>query len=361
MQTVFFMAENSCSSISSHRNQVVDAPYIALRNVDKSYSGKGEDSAGIKGMTFDVPKGTITAIIGESGSGKSTLLRLIYGLIGPDQGDVMVDGLLVPKPEDRLIPGHDAMRMVSQGFDDLNTYAHVWDNVASRLSNTDLSAKREKTQAALHRLSITHLARQRVADLSGGEKQRVAIARALVTAPAILLMDEPFNQVDASFRDQLQQDILRIVRETGLTVILVSHDPSEVLSLAHQLVIIKAGKLQAIGNPADLYHLPPNEYVGRLLAKTNVLSDKEGPLLHATWKAGVVLVHPEWIDLREEPTGNDRFEIVHISFRGVYEELFLQHGAITLRAINHTLGRFAIGQHVKARVNRFVELAALQG
>src|SRR3546814_9057878 len=112
--------------------------------------------------------------------------------------------------------------MVSQGFDDLNTYANVGDNVASQLSNTDLDAKFRETDASLRRLRIAHLAKQRIADLSGGEKQRVALARALVNNPEVLLMDEPFNQVDASFRETLQRDIRSIVEETGLTVVLVS-------------------------------------------------------------------------------------------------------------------------------------------
>src|SRR5690606_9488843 len=141
---------------------------------------------------FGIHEGQITAIIGESGSGKSTLLKLIYGLLEPETGEVRYRGWRVPHPREKLIPGHDAMRMVSQGFDDLNTYANVWDNVASQLSNTDLDAKFRRTDRILTRLRIAHLQKQRIVDLSGGEKQRVAIARALVNEPEVLLLDEPF-------------------------------------------------------------------------------------------------------------------------------------------------------------------------
>src|SRR5690606_38285474 len=134
---------------------------------------------------FGIHEGQITAIIGESGSGKSTLLKLIYGLLEPDAGEVRYRGWRVPNPREKLIPGHDAMRMVSQGFDDLNTYANVWDNVASQLSNTDLDAKFRHTERILNQLRINHLQKQRIADLSGGEKQRVAIARALVNEPGV--------------------------------------------------------------------------------------------------------------------------------------------------------------------------------
>src|SRR5690606_14819564 len=125
---------------------------------------------------------------------------------------------------------------------------------------TDLEGKFRKTDANLHRLRIGHLAKQRIADLSGGEKQRVALARALVNDPEVLLMDEPFNQVDAAFRETLQRDIRNIVEETGLTVLLVSHDPTEVLAKADELIVLKGGRLMASGRPMQLYQQPPNAY-----------------------------------------------------------------------------------------------------
>src|SRR5690606_9611715 len=108
----------------------------------------------VSGLSFDIHEGKITAIVGESGSGKSTLLRLIYGLLEPHEGEIRYRGSKVPGPNEKLIPGHDAMRMVSQGFDDLNTYANVWDNVASQLPNTDLDAKQSKTERILKQLRI---------------------------------------------------------------------------------------------------------------------------------------------------------------------------------------------------------------
>ncbi|WP_028298258.1 ABC transporter ATP-binding protein [Olivibacter sitiensis] len=349
------MAENSCvvPSIKEHKEGV---PYIFVDRLYKGFGDSDNSDRGISELSFGVNKGEITAIIGESGSGKSTLLRLIYGLLGPDNGEVYVDGIPVPRPEERLIPGHESMRMVSQGFDDLNTYAKVWDNVASRLSNTDLAAKKSKTERALEKLSIGHLKDQRVVDLSGGERQRVAIARALVTEPAILLMDEPFNQVDAGFRDQLQQDIKHIVDNTGLTVILVSHDPSEVLSLAQHLVVIKAGKLMAFGKPEEIYMSPPNTYVARLLCKSNILHKADGSLLSAQWQKEVVAVHPEWLSLHEPNKSDPIFVIEHIAFKGFYEELFLRHGPLTLRVLNTHLKQYALGQTVKVTAERFVEL-----
>src|SRR5690606_41533164 len=117
--------------------------------------------------------------------GERTLLNNVYELLEPDNGEIRYRGWRVPGPREKLIPGHEAMRMVSQGFDDLNTYANVWDNVASQLSNTDLDVKFSETEASLRRLRIAHLAKQRIVDLSGGAKQRVALARALVNNPEV--------------------------------------------------------------------------------------------------------------------------------------------------------------------------------
>ncbi len=321
-------------------------PLIHGKNLSRSFHGK-EPIVAISGLSFGISEGQITAIIGESGSGKSTLLRLIYGVLGPDDGEVRYRGWRVPNPKEKLIPGHDAMRMVSQGFDDLNTYANVWDNVASQLSNTDLEAKYSKTAQILKRLRMAHLDKQRIADLSGGEKQRVAIARALVNEPEVLLMDEPFNQVDASFREVLQRDIIDIVRETGVTVVLVSHDPAEVLSMADKLLVLKEGHLMAAGNPAVLYRQPPNAYTARLLAKSNILSQEEATQLRIEASANIA-IHPEWMDLHENPSSP--FEVLDVRFKGFYEELLVGDGHLQVRVINHAKDAFPVGTFVDIQV-----------
>src|SRR6201746_1698918 len=152
-----------------------DTPFLQAIAVSKIYPGK--QLSGVKKTDLVIQPGKITAIIGESGSGKSTLLRLLYGLLSPDEGEVQFKGERIWGPEEKLIPGHDAMKMVTQHTDDLNLFAKVWDNVASMLPHTDLKAKQEKTEKILAQLKLTRLADKRVVDLSGGEKQRVSIAR----------------------------------------------------------------------------------------------------------------------------------------------------------------------------------------
>lgn len=326
----FFMAQqsNSCQYIFSDV-QKPDLPLIHGSDVSTVFDGKVLVTA-VNRVSYGIEEGKITAIIGESGSGKSTLLKLIYGLLEPSTGEVRYRGWLVPTRKDKLIPGHDAMKLVSQGFDDLNLYAKVWDNVASQLSNTNLKLKAKRTQEVLEQLRIDHLAQKRVADLSGGEKQRVAISRALINDPEVLLMDEPFNQVDAAFRDELQQDIQNIVARTGLTVILVSHDPAEVLAMSDYLLVMKAGEIADYGKPKELYSKPNTPYTARLLAKSNILSANKAKVLGID-TGSLISILQENINIESDDNGS--FWIKDIKFRGFYNELIVGNDDLTLHTV----------------------------
>jgi len=319
---------NSCQYIFSDV-QKPDLPLIHGSDVSTVFDGKVLVTA-VNRVSFGIEEGKITAIIGESGSGKSTLLKLIYGLLEPSTGEVRYRGWLVPTRKDKLIPGHDAMKLVSQGFDDLNLYAKVWDNVASQLSNTNLELKAKRTQEVLEQLRIDHLAQKRVADLSGGEKQRVAISRALINDPEVLLMDEPFNQVDAAFRDELQQDIQNIVARTGLTVILVSHDPAEVLAMSDYLLVMKAGEIADYGKPKELYSKPNTPYTARLLAKSNILSANKAKVLGID-TGSLISILQENINIESDDNGS--FWIKDIKFRGFYNELIVGNDDLTLHTV----------------------------
>jgi len=329
------------------------AALLVVNDLSRNYSDK-PDSGGLKSISFSINKNEITAIIGKSGSGKSTLLRLIYGLLEPGAGEVRFEGWKVIGPSDQLIPGHPNMRMVSQHFDDLNIYANVYDNVASQLSNEDLDQKEKQTLITLKRLRIDHLKNQRIADLSGGEKQRVSIARALITQPKLLLMDEPFNQIDAAFRDELQRDLKEIVEETDLSVILVSHDPAEVLGMANQLIILKDGNLVGFGEPVALYNNPPSKYVARMLAKSNILDAEQVKYLNILEKGDFFAIHPEWIKVRASKRG--RFEVKMVLFRGFYEELIIHNSHLYLRVYHMKHGQLKRGDRVNCQVLKYTPI-----
>ncbi len=326
-------------------------PFLEVKKATKLFSG--EKISGVKNIDLSIAEGKITAIIGRSGSGKSTLLNLIYGLIDADSGEVRLMDERVWGPAEKLIPGHDQMKMVTQQSDHLNHYAKVWDNVASLLPNTNLQYKSDKTTEVLKQLRLLDLKERRVADLSGGERQRVSIARALVSNPKVLLLDEPFNQVDASFRGNLQQDIRQIVQQTGLTVILVSHDPQEVLSLADELVVLKDGEIVETGNPQQLYQQPKRLYTATLLANGTVFTGIKAASLGIVTDKKTVMVYAEGFYTDKNSIEN-LCTIEVVLFKGFYEELILDNGLVKFKMINLQVGSFRVGDQVSVKVNKFL-------
>lgn len=327
-------------------------PFLQAISLRKIYPGT--TGSGIKNTDLTIQAGQITAIVGASGSGKSTLLSLLYGLQSPDGGEVRFKGERVWGPEEKLIPGHDAMKMVTQAEDDLNLFAKVWDNISVLLPSTNLQAKKDKTEQVLKQLNMTHLADHRVVDLSGGEKQRVAIARALVTQPEVLLLDEPFNQVDTSFRDGLQDDIRQIVKDTGLTVIMVSHDPAEVLSMADMLLVLKDGEIIEAGHPKKIYNDPQYLYTAQLLTSCNVLSAGQAVLCGINAKKEYVMLYPEWIEATASWTRR-YWTVKQVLFKGFYEELVLENEGVSLRILNGHAGRYIEGNKVNLKIGRYLE------
>ena len=332
---------------------MADPKFLQATAISRIYPG--ERVSGVLKTSLTIQQGKITAIIGESGSGKSTLLRLLYGLLDPDEGQVHFKGERVWGPVEKLIPGHDAMKMVTQHTDDLNLYAKVWDNVAVLIPNTNIQAKTEKTNQILGLLNMTHLANRRVFDLSGGEKQRVALARAIITRPEVLLLDEPFNQVDTSFREDLQADIRNIVKDTGLTVIMVSHDPSEILSMADELIVMKDGAILESGEPVSLYGSPKHLYTAGLLANCNILDKEKAAVcgIKLKPKKKNVAIYPEWIELVADKSSE--WTINTILFKGFYEDVLVENEDVILRMRNYTIGKYKDGEKVSLKVNKYLE------
>lgn len=324
---------------------------IELRNVSKIY--ETEPLAGVRSINMSIKAGAITVVAGESGSGKSTLLKLISGLISPDSGLVLFKDEQVMGPEGRLIPGHDSMKTVAQDFG-LNVYAKVYDNIAGLLPNTDLKAKRQKTLEVMEFLRIDHLAQKRAVDLSGGEQQRVAIARSIVTGPEVLLMDEPFSQVDSMLKNDLRADIRRMSQYLGITVILVSHDPFDGLSLADEIVILKDGRIIETGSPVRLYHHPQSLYTAQLLSNSNVLTREEAEEIGIFTDKDSVAILPEWIQF-EESSQPEPFVVKGNYFKGFYEELIIERNGVRLRALNLHPGRYERGRNMKIQIDRFLE------
>jgi ABC-type sugar transport system ATPase subunit len=325
--------------------------FIELQQVSKKY--QTDTFAGVDSISSSIEKGQIVAIVGESGSGKSTLLKLIYGLLSPDSGSVNFKDESILGPDEKLIPGHDSMKMVTQDFS-LNTFAKVYDNVASMLPNTNVKYKEEKSWEIMKFLRIDHLSNKRVSELSGGEQQRVAIARAIITEPEVLLMDEPFSQVDTPLKTHLRADIKRLSRDLGITVILVSHDPVDGLSLADNIIVLNNGSIVESGSPEQLYSHPQDVYTARLLADCNILNKQEAAKLGLKVSKDVIAIYPEWVQLKSSWSSKN-YKLIDTFFKGINEELLLERDGVKLRAINASVGRYKKGMLVPVILDKCLE------
>jgi ABC-type sugar transport system ATPase subunit len=326
-------------------------PIISLQNISKHYSE--DSSAGVNSINLSIQKGDFIAIVGESGSGKSTLLKLIYGLLMPDSGEIEFKGKPLHGPIEKLIPGHDSMKMLNQNFN-LNIYARVYENIESMLSNEDLKSKKEKAQSMMNFLRIDHLANKKIIELSGGEQQRVALARAIITEPEVLLLDEPFSQLDALLKTQFRADLKRLNEELGITVILVSHDPVDGLTLSNQMIILKDGILMESGKPDQIYLAPAYIYTGKLLGNAFVLSADEAQKMGLKTKKENLMIYPEWVQLKSSWSSKG-YLIKDIFFKGFYEDLLLERDNVQIIAMNPRPGIYAKGQKVQVVVDKYLE------
>ena len=241
---------------------------VVLQNLTKIYPSrdKGPDVTAVNDFTFEIPDGKLIGLLGPSGCGKSTTLNLISGLETPTSGKIFFgdDDVTNLPPENRGIG------LVFQSYA-LYPHMTVLQNIMFPLENfkgKDRLSKeemKEKAMEAARLVQIEPYLERKPAQMSGGQQQRVAIARALVKRPRVLLLDEPLSNLDARLRLQTREEIRRIQRETGITTVFVTHDQEEAMSISDQIVVMKAGVVQQIDNPQDVYDHPVNLFVASFL------------------------------------------------------------------------------------------------
>jgi len=226
----------------------------------------------LDGLTLDIPARAITVLVGGSGSGKSTVLRLIAGLEAPRRGVVMIGGETVSR--DGKIHVLPESRGVAMVFQDLALWPHmtVRQTLDFVLSAAVAVAERQRRlDQALALVGLERLADARPGRLSGGERQRVALARALVTEPRILLMDEPLSNLDPPLRDALVAELCRIQAELGLTVLYVTHSREEAFALGDRIAVVRAGRVEQVGAPREIYERPATAFVATFLGRGALL------------------------------------------------------------------------------------------
>lgn len=236
--------------------------YVKLEDIWKEYEVKKKKIQVIKGLNLDVEKGEFTVILGPSGEGKSTILRIIAGLLKQDRGHVYLRGKIV----DDLSPKDRRIAMVPQNYA-IYPFMSVYDNIAFplKIAHVPKNEIREKVLNVAKMLRIDELLDRKPGQLSGGQMQRVAIARALVKEADIILMDEPLSNLDAQVRVLAREELKQLQRELKPTIIYVTHDQVEALSLATKLAVLHNGIIQAFGDPIKLYREPDNAWVAKFL------------------------------------------------------------------------------------------------
>ena len=236
---------------------------IEFRNITKRYGDAGSPLV-VKGVSFTVPKGTLTTILGPSGCGKTTLLRMIAGLEAPTSGQIFIAGREVTT----LGPAERNVSMVFQSYA-LFPHMNVLANVSYGLSVSGVSKDQtlQRAQAAMASVGLTGFDERLPSELSGGQQQRVAVARALVLEPAVLLFDEPLSNLDARLRRSMREEIRTLQQRLGLTVAYVTHDQSEALAVSDLIIVMDQGVIAQAGTPHDLYERPGSEFVAGFMGE----------------------------------------------------------------------------------------------
>jgi spermidine/putrescine ABC transporter ATP-binding subunit len=239
---------------------------VHLRNLSKTFGS----SAAVDDISLDVPAGAFVSLLGPSGSGKTTTLNLIAGFLTPDAGDILIDDRSVAD-----VPPHK--RNIGMVFQSYSLFPHmtVAENVGFPLRmRTTLTRDeaRKRIDEMLALVQLAHFGSRYPRQLSGGQQQRVAIARALVSRPRLLLMDEPLGALDKKLREQMQTEIRHIHRSVGTTVVYVTHDQSEALTMSDLVVVMRRARIAQIGTPRELYEAPANAFVADFLGDSNLMA-----------------------------------------------------------------------------------------
>ncbi len=284
------------------------------------------DTMAVDGISLDVPRGSITALLGPSGCGKTTSRRMIAGLTTPDAGEILIDGRMVTGAG-IAVPAE--RRPVGLVFQDYALFPHL--NVARNVGFGLRSWSRTDRQARIGRVlelvGLADLAHRLPAELSGGQQQRVALARALAPKPDIILLDEPFSNLDAALRATVREDLRAILRAAQATAVFVTHDQEEALSLTDRVAVMHAGQLHQLADPHTLYTQPATQFVAEFVGEADLIAGTRAGAFMVDTLIGrlstsneigrnevSVVIRPEALRLRKDDGGIA--EVVGISYFG---------------------------------------------
>ncbi|MBQ4101790.1 MAG: ABC transporter ATP-binding protein [Oscillospiraceae bacterium] len=304
-------------------------PIVSLRNIQVAFDGEPI----LKGIDLDICDKEFVTLLGPSGCGKTTTLRIIGGFVTPDSGDLFFDG----KKINNLPPYKRNVNTVFQRYA-LFPHMNVADNVAFGLKIQKESPTKIRTQVRdmLELVGLKGFEHRRVTNLSGGQQQRVAIARALVNHPRVLLLDEPLGALDLKLRKDMQLELKKIQRETGITFVYVTHDQEEALTMSDRVVVMNDGVIQQIGTPQDIYNEPVNAFVADFIGESNIVDgimyeDYDVEFAGAEFvcvdkgfqreEQVKVVIRPEDIEVVPVDDGKISGVVENVIFKGVHYEM----------------------------------------
>lgn len=281
--------------------------YLRIENLRKIF----EENRGIEKIDFSIEKGELISLLGPSGCGKTTLLNIIGGFLKPDNGKIYLENRDITD-----IPPEK--RDISTVFQSYALFPHmnVLENIKYGLKYKKLT-KKEQNELALEYLKIVGLdgyEKKSIQELSGGQQQRVALARALVLYPKILLLDEPFSNLDAKLKISMREELKELQKNLKISMIFVTHDQEEALSISDKVVVMNNGRIEQIGTPEEIYYSPINDYVANFIGKSNFIL-----------KDGVKkMIRPENIKIEKNQKGN--WKVINKEFMGAYTILKIRNG-----------------------------------
>jgi len=304
---------------------------IELKNISKSFDG----DVVLDNISLDIYDNEFLTLLGPSGCGKTTTLRIISGFVQPDEGEVVFMGDDITD-----VPPHK--RNVNTVFQRYALFPHlnVFENIAFPLREKKVPKAEieEKVREMLKLVMLTGFEKRNVTSLSGGQQQRVAIARALINHPKVLLLDEPLSALDLKLRKDMQQELKKIQKSTGITFVFVTHDQEEALSMSDTIVVMSEGKIQQIGTPVDIYNEPENAFVADFIGESNIidgvmLEDGKARFSGHTFDcldSGFekrepvdIVIRPEDVDIVPVEKGMLEGVVTSVTFMGVHYEIIV--------------------------------------
>nr|CAA6806935.1 MAG: Putrescine transport ATP-binding protein PotA (TC 3.A.1.11.1) [uncultured Thiotrichaceae bacterium] len=316
-------------------------PFVSFREVQKSYDG---EILVVKNLNLDIAPGEFLTMLGPSGSGKSTCLMMLAGFEPATNGEIYLDG----KPINQVPPHKRGIGMVFQNYA-LFPHMSVAENLAyplqvRKMSKADITAK---VNRALDMVELGEFGNRRPAQLSGGQQQRVAVARALVFEPQLILMDEPLGALDKQLREQMQYEIKHIHDRLGVTVVYVTHDQTEALTMSDRVAVFNDGVIQQLSTPNELYENPKNAFVAQFIGENNTLS---GTVEHIDGSKCTVKTDGGETVIAEKVNVNQVGDRTTLSLRPERVELDLVDGMDDVLP-GVVEERIYLGDHIRVRVN----------